>query len=61
MPMLADTVTSARDSTNGSTNACGGALGQLDRLLVAVEVLAEHDELVAAEAGDGVLAADGRC
>ena len=57
--MLADTVTSARDSTNGSTNACGRALGQLDRLLLAAQVLAEHDELVAAEPRDGVLAADG--
>ena len=58
--MLADTVTSARESTNGSTNACGGALGQLDRLALVAEVFAQHHELVAAEAGDGVLAADAR-
>ena len=37
----------------------GRALGELDGLLLAAEVLAQHDELVAAEAGDGVLAAHG--
>ena len=37
-----------------------GALGQLDRLMLVAEVFAQHDELVAAEAGDGVLAADAR-
>ena len=37
-----------------------GALGQLDRLALVAEVFAQHDELVAAEAGDGVLAADAR-
>ncbi len=37
-----------------------GALGQLGGLLLAAQVLAEHHELVAADAGDGVLATHGR-
>ena len=36
------------------------AVGQLFGLVLVGEVLADDDELVAAEAGDGVLAADGR-
>ena len=37
-----------------------GAIGELDGLRFAGEVFAQHDELVAAEAGDGVLTTNGR-
>ena len=61
MPMLADTATSARDERERLDERVRGALGELDRLALVAEVFAQHDELVAAEAGDGVLAADASC
>ena len=57
--MLADTTTSARASANGRAERLERALGELDRLALVAQVLADDDELVATEAGHGVVAAHG--
>ena len=58
IPMLAVTTTSACASANG-WRAPDRAVGDLFDLALVGEVLADHDELVAAESRHGVLAADG--
>ena len=54
MPMLAVDATSAAGARRLALDGRGDAIGQLNRLIGIVDVLAQHDELVAAEPGDRV-------
>ena len=54
MPMLALTCASSSPRRNGACERGDDALGDVGRVVHAVDVLAQHDELVATEPGDGV-------
>ncbi len=54
MPMLTPTNTSASSITNGPDKRVVHTFGDGDGVVLVDEVLAEHDELVAAEPSDGV-------
>ncbi len=60
MPMLAVTTTSARSSANGSLRAWMARSASSSTWCIVREVLADDDELVSSEPGDGVVAADRR-
>ena len=58
MPMLAVATTSVVPSVTGRRRAVEDPLGQGDDVGMAFDVVDEHGELVTAEAGRGVRAAD---